>query len=371
MMESMFTEEALPVRTGRVIQRLALGVISPPVASLDWHEVAGVAISAIGSAQAETSVPPDVVAEFEVHVQEAAVAVADFTGLVPLGPLPRPVVFNRAEWIVTTVQTMGPLIEPFVQELKAGRRLGSRLMKTAVRAELGLVVAYLSRRVLGQFDISLIEPAAHEGRLFFIYPNIIEAESKLGVDESEFRRWLALHETTHVFQFKATTWLRPYISHLLSEQLKYLQTRLSEEGRNQNSRLTVGSLLVPGGLSKIMSVDENPNLAKMQALMSVLEGYSEFVMERVAAARGEGSQNIAEMFDHARRTQRLGHKIIERVIGLQVKIDQYRLGYQFINEVASAADMALVNRVWEGPEKLPTLTELHRPALWISRMLKN
>jgi len=129
-------------------------------------------------------------------------------------------------------------------------------------------------------------------------------------------------------------------------------------------------LVFPGAWRELMSVDENPVLAKTQALMSVLEGYSEFVMERVGESLG-GEANVAELFDHARRSKSVGHKLIERLIGLQVKIDQYKLGYQFVSQVVLATDMELVNRVWERPMNMPTLTELGQPELWIARMLKD
>lgn len=371
-METTIASDTLPTRAGRVLQRLSLGLLTPSCEMLDWREVAGVAIDTVGAAEAHAAVPSAVTEEFASHIQEVVPAVADFTGLVPQAPLAQPVIFNRAEWIVTTAQTMGELMEPFLREMMDSERVAGRLMKTAARAEMGLVLGYLSRRVLGQYDISLIDPDSRDGRLFFVYPNIVDTEERLGVDGDEFRRWLALHEMTHVFEFQANPWLRRYITDLIQGQLAFLKDRLNdtEKKRGGTKRSPGGGMLVfSGAWRELMSVDENPILAKTQALMSVLEGYSEFVMEKAGESL-RGETNVAELFDHARRTKHIGHKLIEKLIGLNVKIEQYKLGYQFINHVALATDIEFVNRVWEGPKSLPTLTELQRPELWMGRMLK-
>ncbi len=371
-METTMIADALPVRAGRVLQRLGIGLLAPSRDLIDWRDVAGVAIDTIGGAQASAQVPESAVEEFTAHIREVVPAIADYTNLVPQAPLAQPIIFNRAEWIVTTAKTVGPLIEPFLKELMGDERGAGRVMKTAMRAELGLVVGYLSHRVLGQYDISLIDPDSRDGRLFFVYPNIVETEERLGVGGDEFRRWLVLHEMTHAFEFQANPWLREYMADLIKGQLTFLQARLgdTEERADGIGHSAQRMFAVPGAWRELMSVDENPVLAKTQALMSVLEGYSEFVMERVGQNIG-GEANVAELFDHARRTKSVGHKLMERLIGLQAKIDQYRLGYQFVSQVADATDISFVNRVWDGPKSLPTLTELEQPEFWIARMQKD
>lgn len=373
-MESTTNADIIPVRVGQALQRLGLSLFSESRDLIDWREVAGVAIDVVGERWTEAAVPREALAEFAGYVNRVTPAVAEFTGLEPVTPIGEPVVFNRSEWIVTTTRTAKPLIEPFLEQIVGAKRGPAvRLLKTAMWGELGVVIGYLAKRVLGQYDISLLEPQRTDGQLFFVYPNIVETEARLGVDGEEFRMWLALHEVTHAFEFQAHPWLREHISGLINDQFAYLKQRLgkaeaSGEKEQPVSRL-LGGLLVPGGWRDLMSVDENPVLAKTQAVMSVLEGYSEFVMERAGALVG-GENNIAEMFDHARRSKNLANKLFERLIGLHVKIDQYQLGYQFISQATEAGGMALANRVWEGPRNLPTLTELRRPELWVARMLK-
>lgn len=372
-MEATAQNDSLPVRASKVLRRLGLGLTDNSSELIDWREVAGVAMDVVGDDRAGSHIPEAVSEEFAAYVAEIAPLVAEFTGLTPADPIKTPVVFNRAEWIAVTAQFMKPLIEPFVEEI-AGPRYGrSRFLKAGLWGELGFVLGYLSRRVLGQYNISFTESSDHDGLIYFIYPNIVETEDRLGVEGGEFRRWLALHEVTHAFEFQANPWVRDYVRELITSQMVFLRDRLEglESSGDGESPLPapVKGLLAPGSWRDVMSLDENPGLAKTQALMSVLEGYSEFVMGRVGA-RSNGEINIAEMFETARGSKPIANKLIERLIGLQVKTDQYRLGHRFIEQAAVSTDMELVNRLWEGPKNIPTLTELEAPELWIKRMLK-
>jgi coenzyme F420 biosynthesis associated uncharacterized protein len=358
------------MRTGRVVQRLGLNLFAPSEDMINWRELSGVAMDVVGETWGWKPVPDGAADEFADYVRRVKPAVADFTGLKPLGPIGEPVIFSRSEWIVTTCGSIRPLMGPFLERIVAAD-FGNPFLRSSISAELGLVLGYLSRRVLGQYDISMLESGADEGHLFFIYPNIVDAETKLEMGSEEFRIWLVLHELTHAFQFQCNPWLRGYIRGLINEQLGHLKhhlekAKLLDDGKGATQ--TLESMFGQGDMRELMSVEDNPVFAKTQALMSVIEGHSEFVMERVAATVG-GERDIAALFEHARHTKSLSNKLFERLIGLQVKLDQYDLGYKFISQ-AAAADIELVNRLWEGPENLPTITELGHPELWISRMLK-
>ena len=361
---------ALPLatRAGRILQRFGLSLFAGGDGLIDWYEVSGTAIDVGGEDWGRASVDPGAAGEFEEYVTRVSPHVAEFTGLSLAKPLPAPVVFNRSEWIVTAVTNLRPLLESLLgvifRTVAAGEREGrpSRVLRAATGAEIGLVIGYLSGRVLGQYDTPLMGGAAARGSIYFVHPNIMEAERRLALAPRDFRLWLALHEVTHGFQLEANPWIKDYLKELVEEQAGYLGARLAREAGN--------GIIFAKHLRRLISPEENPMMAKVQALMSVLEGYSEYVME-TAGVDIIGGSGIAAVFDEARRSRSRPYQLIERLIGLDTKVQQYRSGYLFVKQAADAGGMSLANLVWEGPGNMPTLTELSRPDLWITRMFKS
>lgn len=370
----------LMARAGRILQRFGLSLLSKDDGLIDLYEVSGTAIDVSGEDWNEAAVGPGAAEEFEAYVDMVQPRVAELTGLKPAGPLRAPVVFNRSEWIVTTAANLKPLLELLFDGIRgtaatAERGDGpTRFLRAATSSEVGLVIGYLSGRVLGQYDAPLMAGAGARGAIYFIHPNILEAENRLGLSPRDFRLWLALHEVTHAFQFEANPWIKDYLKELIEGQARYMGARLARDaGDGPAGSKTIdwpAKLLLTKQLRRLISPEENPLLAKAQALMSVLEGYSEYVMETAGLKLIDGISGIADRLDEARRTRSGPHRLIERLIGLEVKIEQYRSGYLFIKQAAELGGMSLANRVWQGPRSLPTLTELRQPELWMTRMLK-
>ncbi|MDP1809340.1 MAG: zinc-dependent metalloprotease [Actinomycetota bacterium] len=352
---------ALPLatRAGRILQRFGFSLFSGGDGLIDWYEVSGTAIDVGGEDWSQASVDPGAAGEFEEYVNRVSPHVAEFTGLSLAKPLPAPVIFNRSEWIVTAVTNLRPLLESLLGGILEHP---THLLRAAIGAEIGLVIGYLSGRVLGQYDSPLMGGAAGRGSIYFIHPNILEAERRLALAPRDFRLWLALHEVTHGFQLEANPWIKDYLKELIEEQAGYLRARLAREAGN--------GILFAKHLRRLISPEENPMMAKAQALMSVLEGYSEYVMETAGVDIIGDSSDIAAVLDEARRSKSRPYQLIERLIGLDIKMRQYRSGYLFIKQAADAGGMSLANLVWRGPGNMPTLTELSRPDLWIARMFK-
>lgn len=356
-------------RAGRILQRFVISVFSAGDGSIDWDEVAGTAIDVAGEDQSASSVAPHAAAEFEEYVSRVSPHVAEFTGFTLAEPLPVPVVFNRSEWIVTVVANVKPVLESLfggvLKTVTAGEGDGAstRVVRAATGAELGMVIGYLSGRVLGQYDMPLMGGAAGRGSIYFIYPNVLEAERRLSLSPRDFRLWLALHEVTHGFQLEANPWIKDYLKELIEEQAGYMSARLA--------RKTGSNGPAAKNLRRLISPAENPMMARAQALMSVLEGYSEYVMETAGTDIIGGGRGIAAVLDEARHSKSLPYQLIEKLIGLDVKMQQYRSGYLFVKQAVDAGGMDLANLVWRGPGNMPTLTELGRPELWIARMFKS
>ncbi len=149
---------------------------------------------------------------------------------------------------------------------------------------------------------------------------------------------------------------------LVRENIAYLEARLGQSGQGP-------ALLFTKSMRQAISPDENPALAKAQSLMSILEGYSEYVMEEAGTRIIENGEGIAELLDEARRSRSWAQRLLERFIGLEIKIEQYHAGYRFIRQAVEVGGLPLANMVWQGPSSMPTLTEIRQPSLWIARML--
>jgi coenzyme F420 biosynthesis associated uncharacterized protein len=285
-----------------------------------------------------------------------------------------PAVVDRVEWVDLNLATFEHLfgrverimIESQRGEDTAGRALARILNRSVGNQQLGLMLAFLGRKVLGQYDVSLLAagPAAR-GRLNFVEQNIEATASNMHVPLDEFRTFIALHEATHAFEFEAYPWLREYFAANVAEAVEQLALQSDGLGTRMRSALRGG----PGHwLERIMTPEQRATFRRTQALMSLLEGYSNHVMNAVGERLLPGFDALHERFE--RRNERRGgvERIIGRLIGLDLKMEQYAAGERFVSAVIGARDRAFLNRVWTGPEQLPSLDEISEPQRWIERM---
>ena len=301
--------------------------------------------------------------------------------------LPQPVkeiaAFSRAEWVDANIRNFQMLFEPLEDLHRQGFQVDDLLEvllgdvnQTMVSAELGIMLGYLARRVLGQYDLSLLgrEPVTSAGRLYFVEPNIGGVQQELGVDPEEFRLWIALHETTHAFEFEAYPWLRAHFNGLIERYFKLVLEDLSllREGLgglgNLVTRARQNMAQGDSWIEAVMTSDQRDLFNQLQALMAIVEGYSNYIMNTVGERLLPSYEQIKEQFEARAARRSPAEKLFIRLTGLELKMEQYRLGEAFINAVVAEAGVQTANRVWEGPEALPTLAELRNPAAWIARM---
>ena len=242
--------------------------------------------------------------------------------------------------------------------------------------EMGGLLGFLARRVLGQYDLSLLSPdeatkGAASGALLFVEPNIAKLEKDLGLTGEDFRLWIALHETTHAFQFESFPWVRPHFSGLLNRLIAKLSARLVTP---QTRPLDILSrLLRPSGgglLERFLTPEEQVVLDELQALMSLVEGYAEHIMNAVGTRILPSFSTIEARVRARRENPSLLLDLFDRLTGMELKKAQYRQGEAFVNAVVKAQGIAFMNRVWEGPENLPTLAEIKDPSRWMTRMIR-
>ncbi|MDT5039942.1 MAG: hypothetical protein QOE51_927 [Actinoplanes sp.] len=313
-----------------------------------------------------------VVAELRELTDEAAGHVATFTGLTSQIAVPPVRVVDRKDWAAVNIEGLKQVIVPLVNRLSGDRQpgaladaIGSRV--TGVQA--GTVLAYLSGRVLGQYEVFSGEP----GQLLLNAPNIVEAERKINADSRDFRLWVCLHEVTHRTQFTAVPWMRGYF---LGEVQAF--TDASANGEHILERLRRGvaalsdALRDPDSRSSVLDLVQTPAqksvLDRLTALMTLLEGHAEFVMDGVGPEVIPSVESIRARFNQRRESGNPLEKAIRRLLGIEVKMRQYAEGRKFVHGVVERVGMTGFNKIFSSPLTLPRLAELGDPDAWVARV---
>lgn len=341
---------------------------------VDWSLARQVARLAAGSGE-QPGTDPDIAAlsaEMEQHV-------AAYTRLELATPVPGPELLSREGWAEVNLDTVSGLLDPVAERLehrmeRAGPLAGVLRAgaSATLAAEVGLVMGYLSTRVLGQYDVSLLGGESPP-RLLFVAPNIRKAVRELEVEADPFHRWICAHELTHVFQFQGVPWLRDHLSGMVREYLSTVDVRI--EGGAAGGLPSMPDLRVlvdrfrEGGLAAIVQTREQRELmTRIQAAMAVVEGYSEHVMDVIARDTIPDHEKLRAAMDARRRSRSAPQRIVERLLGFDIKLRQYELGKRFCDAVVAAAGIEGLNRVWESPAALPTPEELDAPEAWLERI---
>jgi coenzyme F420 biosynthesis associated uncharacterized protein len=343
---------------------------------IDWEAVRRLARRRLGPAGAGLTDAERTEAEdfYRAELLRIEPIVAEAIGAELPRALETPAVVDRFEWIDLNLATFEQLfgrVERIINEATVGadtpgRALARILNRSFGNQQLGLLMAFLARKVLGQYDVSLLAAApAARGRLNFVEPNIKASAAAFGVPLGQFRTFIALHEATHAFEFEAYPWLR---AHFASSVAEAIETFATDSGSlPERLRQALG-----GGeghwLERMMSPTQLEGFRRTQALMSLLEGYSNHVMNAAGERILPGFGRIHDQFE--RRGERRGaiERAIMRLTGLDLKMEQYAAGERFVDAVIDQRGRAFMNRVWEGPDRLPTLDEIRAPQRWISRI---
>jgi coenzyme F420 biosynthesis associated uncharacterized protein len=304
--------------------------------------------------------------------------VIGYTGLQPVATTPAAELVDRAAWADANLTTFSHLLDPVVERMSdrlgvAGPIAGPlRLAAGAtVAAEAGLVVGYMSQRVLGQFELSLIQPEAPT-RLLFVAPNIDKAVGELGVDRRPFIDWIVLHELTHVAQFTGVPWLRAHLGGLLREYLNTVDVQIKTGAAGGIPSMPDVSSLVErfreGGLmALIQSREQRELMDQLQPVMAVIEGYSEHVMDALGVTLVPGYEELRTAMDKRRRSRSAPERLLQKLLGLDMKLKQYEQGKRFCDAVVAERGIETLNLVWRSPADMPTPAELDDPAAWVRR----
>ncbi|WP_354699487.1 hypothetical protein DSM112329_05204 [Paraconexibacter sp. AEG42_29] len=304
---------------------------------------------------------------------DAAERVIAYTGLVPAEPLPEAEAVGRAAWRAANYASFDALMGPLVEQ--AGKGLGPLHGVVAggagmvVGAEAGALTGLLGRRVLGQVDVRLTDPDAPL-RLLLVVPNLHGVAAALEVDEAQLVRWVTIHELTHAVQFTAVPWLRAHLGSMITELLDSSSGAADALPRTPDDvRRLVAQARDGSFLTLALGPERAALVERVQSTMSLIEGHAEHVMDAAGAAVLPDLAGLRSALK-ARRESTAGlspWKLVERLLGLELKLRQYEDGKRFCDAVVAAADVATLHRAFAEPDLLPTAAELKAPAAWVAR----
>ncbi|KUJ67534.1 coenzyme F420 biosynthesis-associated protein [Streptomyces albus subsp. albus] len=330
-----------------------------------------------------------VVAELRRHARSSEEHVRAFTRMAPTDPAAdTPVlVVDRAGWVRANVAGFREILRPLLAKMEERRSgPGGAMLGTVggkvTGVELGMLLSFLASRVLGQYET--FAPSTRDlpaggpggGRLLLVAPNIVHVERELDVHPHDFRLWVCLHEETHRTQFTAVPWLRDHMESEIQAFLgetdvdpATLLERLREAAQSLTGSRPEGEDRGRSIVELVQTPAQRQILARLTAVMSLLEGHADYVMDGVGPAVVPSVAEIREKFQR-RRASGAGRldQALRRLLGLDAKLRQYRDGERFVRAVVKQVGMDGFNRVWTSPNTLPTKAEISKPADWVARV---
>lgn len=328
---------------------------------LDWTEVTERARTRLGEERVAAGDLARAGEELNRLATEVTPPLLEAVGGLPAGrTLPRFEAVDRIQWLERNVAAMQSMVDPL---LKASRLPRTRLTdagKSGVDRYLAFLLDLLARRVLGQFDPQLgATRAATPGResLYLVEQNVAAWQAEAKVDGGDLRRWLILHELTHAWQFAAHPWLRDHLNRALDALLDSVGARGGAQmSLDRLIRLTVGA------------PEQWALIRQVQATMTLVEGYGNLLMNLVGRRILPTFDRLEAAYDERSGSRSLVDLLVWRFTGLEVKMQQYRVGEAFCERIHELYGMRALNLAWAGPENLPRPKELRDPERWYRRV---
>ncbi len=346
--------------------------------AIDWELAERVAVRVAGHEPFARSYHWDSLGpDFEELTAQAEELVAAETGLRSLAGPARARLTDRPGWIRANIASfqrlLRPLLDKFAERLEASP--AAPVAAKVAGAEVGMLLGWMSGRVLGQYDLLIIEEEnPHEQDLvYYVGPNVLALEKLYAFPPREFRLWLALHEVTHRAQFTGVPWMRPHFLSLVEQTMGAVDPDprrfVDAIGRLLEALRTGTNPLADGGVMAVLATDEQRKvLDQVSGMMSLLEGHGDITMDRA----GKGLVPNADRFSRALKQRRAQAtpltKFVQQVIGLEAKINQYEQGERFIEAIEAVGGPRAIDRAWESPANLPSIAEIREPSLWLARV---
>jgi coenzyme F420 biosynthesis associated uncharacterized protein len=314
-----------------------------------------------------------VVASIRAAAARAQQPVAETARLQAPGEAPAPLVVDRPTWISLNADSMSAMVDPVFAKIVGRRKQQPSPAVAAVGGkvtggEAGALLAFMASKVLGQYDLA----PGGTPRLLLVAPNVVHVERELGVDPDDFRLWVCMHEETHRVQFTAVPWLRDH----MVDRARALATEMAPDPEKLQDILSRLSKQLPEafrsggtGITELIATPEQrERLAQMTAVMSLLEGHADVVMDEVGPQVIPSVAQIRARFNERRKGVGAFDRLLRRLLGLEAKMRQYRDGAVFVRSVVDQVGVDGFNQVWTSPETLPLPREIEDPSTWVARV---
>jgi coenzyme F420 biosynthesis associated uncharacterized protein len=346
--------------------------------AIDWGWAERVAVRAAGTDPFFRSYHADsLIADFDELTALAEEQVAEATGLRSLAGPARARVDDRSAWIRANIASFQRLLRPVTHRLE--ETVGSGVLAPVARriagAEVGVLLGWMSTRVLGQYDLLIVEDEDPDEQdlVHYVGTNILALEKKFVFPPRQFRHWLALHEVTHRMQFTGVPWMREHFLGLVDGMVTAVDDNpkelLNALGRAAEEVRQGRNPLDEGGIAALVSTPAQRELMEqIGGLMSLLEGHGDITMDRAGADQIPSAMRFGQALRQRRQQANPLIKLLQKLIGLEAKLKQYEQGERFIEAVEEAGGPDRLDRVWEEPANLPTMTEIRDPDAWLARV---
>jgi coenzyme F420 biosynthesis associated uncharacterized protein len=314
------------------------------------------------------------VAELRGASERAAQQVAELTRLTEPAVTAQTLVVDRPGWVSANVASMSTVMDPLADRLIANRppsKLAAAIGGRTTGAQAGAILAFLSGKVLGQFEFFSVE----RGQLLLVAPNIVSVERALKVDPADFRLWVCLHEVTHRVQFTAVPWMRQHmldeidaLTNALDVDPEAILRRL-KAAIGEVARTVRGGGDTSGVMAALAPEEARVIMDRITGFMSLVEGHAEYVMNAVDASVIPSQASIERKF--AVRRRRGGNpldRLLRSLLGMDAKTRQYTQGSQFVRSVVDKVGLDGFNAVWTSPQTLPSKAEITDPNAWVARV---
>ncbi|HEX6291783.1 MAG TPA: zinc-dependent metalloprotease [Herpetosiphonaceae bacterium] len=293
-------------------------------------------------------------------------------------PIQRIVVMDRREWLEANISNFTELFR-FIEDLyqrninqqTIGSMMAAGINRRVMSVQVGVLLGVVARKVLGQYDLSLLAPEPTGGALYFVEPNIDRVQKTLGLDAHDFRLWIALHETTHAYEFEAYPWVREHFNSLLRRYFDTVNDQL------QSFRGGLGPILTrimeswgkgQHWMETLQTPTQRALFNELQALMSLVEGYSNHIMNAIGKQVLPNFEEIERRIEERKGSRNLAEQLFNRITGMDLKMQQYQQGQKFVDTIVERRGIGFATKVWERVENLPTIDEIRNPDRWIARI---
>ena len=324
---------------------------------LDWDEVRRTARARLDNPTLDAGQLASATLGYRSLADKLEKPLLDFVGPLPRGAsMPSFDALDREGWLDLNLGILRRVVDPVLESGRMPNSLIVEVGRLGVNRYVGYMLGFLGQRVLGQYDPQLMgaEPIGGEG-LYLVETNVEEWQRQADLPDQDLRRWLILHEMTHAWQFAAHPWLRPY----MEESMRVLIDSVTHKGPSV-ARIAAFAGVLPAQWRVMRQV---------QGTMSVIEGYSNMVMNQLGAKLLPGFDRLERAYRERSSGKSALEILIWKLTGLDLKLQQYRRGEAFCQAVLDRHDLAVLNRVWDGPDSMPRLNELGNPNAWYRRVV--